>query len=261
MNRNPSFEMLRADLVRRGLPTDYARRAVQELADHHADLLANGPTREDGSDVAWRSLGNAKHLADNLVREYRAQTLIGRHPWITFVLAPAPVALVWWTATLLLGWMFVFGVVAPALDFAEGETVAQMDLRFVWTLVTFHYASLAAPPAIAAWWFSRLARRSGLGVRWITAACALIALVALVVVSDLRLPYESHQGRLIFGLALPLPEAWIPRPFTGFLSLGDLVHPATRLWQMVGPLAVMLCALWQPLHAGRSNWTVCDSGD
>ena len=33
------LDKLRTHLLRRGLPADYVSRAVQELADHHADLV------------------------------------------------------------------------------------------------------------------------------------------------------------------------------------------------------------------------------
>ena len=37
------LERLRRELLRKGLPAEYVSRTVQELADHHADLVEAAP--------------------------------------------------------------------------------------------------------------------------------------------------------------------------------------------------------------------------
>jgi hypothetical protein len=117
-------------------------------------------------------------------------------------------------------------------------------------MLTFHYASLVLPPAFAAYWFCRLARRSGRGLGWSAAACILIASLALVCISELRLPYESHQGRLLFGLALPIPQSWAP-----FSALGwrEVLQPASQLWKASVPLAVLAYMGWQACGGQRAG--------
>jgi hypothetical protein len=241
MEAREPLETLRRDLLRRGLPAIYVGRAVQELADHHADVVADDETA-DAAAAAWRQIGDVAHLGNELVHKYRQQTFAGRHPLLTFVIAPLPAVLLVWAATLAIGWHAVFLIAPLVWSWQEGQTVSEMDPRMVWTLLTFHYASLIVPPAASALWFCRLTRKSGRGLVWGAASCVLVALLAFVLISDFRLPYEAHQGRLLLGLALPLPADW---PALNAFGLWQLLRPERQLLQALAPLAVLAIAAWR----------------
>jgi hypothetical protein len=257
MQLNQPLDRLRCHLLRRGLPGHYVSRAVQELADHHADLVeAESGENAVSEEAAWQRLGNVEQLGDELVRKYRATSFAGRHPLLTFVIAPLPVMILFWTAMFLVGWLTVFGIVAPLFGWRLGQTVAEMKPLLVWIILTCHYGILVLPPAMVALWFYRLARRSGQGLAWTVPACLVAALFAFTFVNDMRLPYESLRGRLVWGFGFPVPESfqglpmfWLIRPFVGL----------SRLWRLQGqvvqtllPLAVMAYAAWRA-HSDKAS--------
>ena len=97
------LEAMVADLIRHGLPADYARRAAAELADHHRDLVeelqASGWTDEHAQSEASRRLGEPHELAKKTVREYQRRYWCGRWPLLTFFLGPIPGLLMVWMIT------------------------------------------------------------------------------------------------------------------------------------------------------------------
>jgi hypothetical protein len=232
------LEQLQRNLLRRGLPRDYVNRAVQELADHHADLVEAAP--ENGAattgDAAWQRLGNVDSISKELARKYHQRTFAGRHPVLTFVIAPFPAMLLFWVATFAVTWGTISVVGSAWLD--EAETSAMRDMMqpenriAVWSAYAIHFATLVVPPVIGALWYCRLARRSGRGIRWAAAACALVTLLACLVFSDLRMPVDEQHGTLVIGLNVTLLP-W------------DWRLPSGHYFQTLAPLAVLAFAAWR----------------
>lgn len=87
-----AIEHIAADLVRRGLPIDYAQRAAAELVEHHHDLVAelchSGFEEQGACAEASRRLGDASTLTQKTVREYQCRYWCGRWPLLTFLLGP-----------------------------------------------------------------------------------------------------------------------------------------------------------------------------
>src|SRR5262245_24633402 len=125
------LEDMVAELIRRGLPADYARRAASELADHHRDLVeemqAAGWTESYALSEASRRLGEPRKLVKNTVREYQNRYWCGRWPLLTFLLGPIPGLLVVWLITGLtlagIGW--ILGLVIDEAMATAIESVAQ----------------------------------------------------------------------------------------------------------------------------------------
>ena len=99
MNKSLSPKSLMLKLASRGIPPTYAWRVTRELDDHAVDLAEN----------ANGKLGGADQLVEEIVTNYRNRTFAGRHPLLTFLLLPLPLAIVSyllfihvWVAGLLL---------------------------------------------------------------------------------------------------------------------------------------------------------------
>src|SRR5262245_6940582 len=109
MPGHPWFEILRRDLVRQRLPAHAINRYLRELADHAEDhATSTGAVQtESGLD---NLLGERDLLVEQATQEYRLATFSGRHPILTFVLAPIPVAFGAWLAYFLVVGLMFLGV-------------------------------------------------------------------------------------------------------------------------------------------------------
>ena len=231
MERREPLELLRNRLLRRGLPAAYVTRAVQELADHHADLV-DGTTEPQ---QAWKRLGDVELIGEELVHKFRARTFAGRHPLLTFAIAPLPAVILLWVAMFFASWTSAFaiaGLLGNQLEnYVETDLVGASAPFPMWLLLGIHYACLYIPPAVGAWWFCRLATRSGRGIVWGATACLVVAGLALFAFCELKEPQNGQPGMLTLGLWLPL--------FHRF------AHLKWQLLQAVAPLAVLVYMAWQ----------------
>jgi hypothetical protein len=230
------LERLRRILLGRGLPADYVCRAVQELADHHADLVEATPSDDAKSDgAAWQRLGDVESLGKELARKYHQRTFAGRNPVLTFVVSPLPAMILFWAATFAATWGSI-AVVGQAW-FGEPETIALRDMMpsehriAVWSAYAIQFATLVIPPAIGALWYCRLARRSGRGIRWAMVSCAVVTALACIVYSELQMPVDGEHGTLTIGLMLTHPLGW------------RVVQ--SQMLQTLAPLAVLAYAVWR----------------
>ena len=119
MNTPESLNGMVSDLIRRGLPADYATRAAAEFSDHHRDLVeelqASGLSESQATTEASHRLGDSRTLVKKTVREYQRRFWCGRWPLLMFLFGPIPVAdccvvrdwshLVWLGVVALLTWL------------------------------------------------------------------------------------------------------------------------------------------------------------
>jgi hypothetical protein len=140
----------------------------------------------------------------------RQASIFGRHPILSFVVAPIPVALVSWVGFLFLSfglWMVAGWV------FGDEYSIENRAVRDWPTIVVsvFNGMTLALrflPPALATTLLCWCANRAGMSWRWMLCASGLIALVAGMLVLQVTLPPESGQGQLVLGLGFPVSQ-WI----------------------------------------------------
>ncbi|MGD9637418.1 MAG: hypothetical protein AB7U97_29370, partial [Pirellulales bacterium] len=68
-------EKFATELIRRGLPIDYAQRAAQELAEHRCDVISElelgGMESTTAAQEAARRLGDDRLLVKKTVREFQ----------------------------------------------------------------------------------------------------------------------------------------------------------------------------------------------
>jgi hypothetical protein len=81
-------DQLRTRLAKSGLPGGYVERYVEELREHHHELvqeaLAAGISQKEALATANARLGGAETLAYAALSRTRHATFGGRHPWMVF---------------------------------------------------------------------------------------------------------------------------------------------------------------------------------
>ena len=119
MSNQRMLEPMAAELRRRGWTASEVARLIAELDDHIADLLTeqggsmNAPVADER--IAAR-LGRPEEIVAAAVANRRQSSIFGRHPILSFVVAPIPLALLTWIGFLF----FSYGVLEFA-DWALGE--------------------------------------------------------------------------------------------------------------------------------------------
>jgi hypothetical protein len=192
---SPTLETLRRDLVRRGLPHDYVERVVGELNDHDNDLRGEGHDPA-AADPAAERLGDPAELADMVTAQYRARSFVGRHPVLTFVVAPIPAALLAWVLLFVVGAIVFQG---PLVAFENHIS----PNAFVWSGWAQTQVLVFAMPALVTLVFSRLAYRAGHGWRWQCVSSLILIVLAGVLRSGLTVSSGAHDGTLMIGFWLP----------------------------------------------------------
>ena len=75
MNTQELHDGFQKELIRRGLPADYASSAAAELADHHRDLVGElcntGMDESAAAREAAQRLGDHRSLVKKSVREFQ----------------------------------------------------------------------------------------------------------------------------------------------------------------------------------------------
>jgi hypothetical protein len=203
------LEHVAADLVRRGLPIDYAQRAAAEFIDHRRDLLselcAAGLDEVAADEEASRLLGDTRMLVEKTVREYRRRFWCGRWPLMTFLLGPLPtMCLVSLAIALILTGIAAAGdAFGVRLGPPDGKTsiTELLCIEGIWCLM------FALPPILVASVFLWLARRSGCGLAWGGIAGIEVALLSGLTHFDA----DYQHGRLQVGWPIDIPtmSGWL----------------------------------------------------
>jgi hypothetical protein len=176
INTLAAHDNITVELVRRGLPVEYAERAAAEIADHHRDLVAelraNGFDEAAASDEASHRLGDPRTLVKKTVREYQRRYWCARWPILSFVVAPPLVcAVAWWLAgaAVILSFRF-FGIFRSA----EIDNVYfRLGVGYVLGMMLFHVVPVFVAIAFVHW-----ARRAACGMAWIVASGIGVGLFA-----------------------------------------------------------------------------------
>ncbi|MEZ6073917.1 MAG: hypothetical protein R3C10_27460 [Pirellulales bacterium] len=220
-HQSPALDAIQHDLIRHGLPTGYIRRVVAELSDHERDIAdeptAPGECRADSAD----RLGRRDALVREVVSKYRSRSFAGRHPWLTFVLAPIP--------ALVLVWLAVSSVCVAAGRLVPDGQLSFESMLYAITAVDA-FVTLVAPTVVV-WWFCRLARRSARGIRWALATTAVIGLVAFLMHTQIDPPVGGpNTGRYMVGLGFGLSPWTYTFGLQQFAQLFVPVAVAAIMW-------------------------------
>ncbi|MEO0531670.1 MAG: hypothetical protein AAF266_14010 [Planctomycetota bacterium] len=198
---------LYAELIRRGLPTDYARRTAEELDDHRADLLADlrAEHADDPEEIANERLGETRALAKRIAADYQRRSWFGRWPLVSFLLLPPVLLIAVWTG-LIYGLVGVGQLVNWALgSTAPGE--AERNLESAWT---FYYVAIGvfsfAVPVALAWWYSRFALVGAQSRAYLLLACLSFGLMSGMVYHQVAIdPANADRASNLIGMMIAEP--------------------------------------------------------
>lgn len=185
------LERVWAAVVRSGLPPEYASRLLEELRDHAAEL---GEHLTPGAEVEDR-LGDPDAVAANAVREYRAGTFTGRHPVLSFVVAPLFGVVFAWNVYIIAGTELVE-------SFGGMESAFAIGLSHVLT-----WLSGFVVPAVAVAVLWRMHRRSGRPRGWFAVGGALVAVLAGLFFAEFTPPNDDAEANLI--IEFHFAQSWV----------------------------------------------------
>lgn len=212
MNTQEQFNDFQHQLVRRGLPADYAHRAATELADHHQDLV-EGLTSSDSDcasveEEAVRRLGDRGQLIDKVVHEFRRRRWCGRWPLVTFLLGPIALLMVGWILTIALSAIIAWplsklGVLVadePDGIISAGEAAVQRGMQLWYFFLV---------PSLAMLLLFRWSKQAAMSRNWI----CLSAVVMAVFVGLFRCDVTSFEcsasiDRVFVVTGFPFIESW-----------------------------------------------------
>ncbi|HEY2838348.1 MAG TPA: hypothetical protein VGJ26_04320 [Pirellulales bacterium] len=226
MNKPEVLNGMVSDLIRRGLPADYATRAAAEFADHHRDLVeelqATGFSESQAQTEASRRLGDTRTLVKKTTRAYQRRYWCARWPLLTFLLAPIPaVVATWYVSAIAVSLVFsllgILGFVQDAEPSVTLPMAAPLTVKYV-VLVTFF---LVMPSAVT-YAFARLAKRAALGWQWIILAAVVMGLFvgnlkwerigpgSSITMTDRETLRQIPQPRPDFVIMIPIcdPTSW-----------------------------------------------------
>ncbi|MFO0948801.1 MAG: hypothetical protein U1D30_23235 [Planctomycetota bacterium] len=206
MNGPLSPDRLARELRRRGLPAEYVERLIEEWQDHVDDLVVS---QEGGHGMeaekiclAHHRVGDEPTLVDTAVKEFRKRTFAGRHPVLTFLLAPIPLTVVAWILYFFTG--YLVGCVAVFLggDWfrIEGKPFAEWPAYVLWAQMAFVFAAPIVPPLLVTMLTCRWGSMSGRSWLWPATACLLFAFLAGLFHINVEYPYAPGTGKLMICL-------------------------------------------------------------
>jgi hypothetical protein len=239
MENEPLHDEFRSELVRRGLPRAYIERLLSELDDHYTDLLEERSTSmgaarklqteigNDGSSNAEQRLGNPAQLALFAAERYHARSFWGRHPWITYLLAPLPLLATCWIAFGTAFWAFMWCICLVGVHvFGWTDDTFANPGDYIWlqagSIAFMCWYAIVLPPLTAAWLLCRTYRRNALDWRWPIVGCILLAAVAGVFTTSYRIATEPNNGLFMIGFdVVGTSTDWLLRFLPKFaLALG-----------------------------------------
>lgn len=167
------FENLREQLLGAGIPPRHARRYINELREHLADLetreRAAGLSAQEARDRAFALLGSEAQLAEAMIR-VAPRSLAARAPWS--VLAVMPVLLL--VLAIAVTGNLMMHLLMPVRGLAPSDMPA--GYASLIAAVSF-FASYLIGPLLAAGCIVA-ALRQRLASRWIWVGLALIAVIS-----------------------------------------------------------------------------------
>jgi hypothetical protein len=228
------LDEVRRRLEVRELPPEYVRRFTEELSDHLQDIEEENMSKEA---YASSRLGNPNQVAEAAVAAYRRRGFLGRHPTAAFlVFGVSPVALL--VALFAVAFAAVLGLseVCELLGFdiqpifasmSHFEPSASAVLPYALSLLT-----IVIPCVFASLLYCRLARRLGLGKKWMLLSCAILAILAAIPCCSVKLSGIPGESGLRWGV-------WNPESIGhSFHFFVWIVCQPRQLMQFFIPLAI-----------------------
>jgi hypothetical protein len=222
------LDQVQERLAKQALPPAYIRRFMDEVSDHFQDITEENMRTE--SNVLSR-LGEPNQVAEAAVTAYRRRSFLGRHPTAAFfVFAVSPVASQFVLFILTLIGAKGVGAIAERLGlFSDhGKFIMPSPLALEVSYSMFSLIFVIIPTILAAILYCKLAKRLGIGKKWMFVSCLVLAAMAMLPCGFVRLGADAAGHVCVSG------GFWIP--FLHGLSICNL-H-ILQLIQLTVPLAI-----------------------
>jgi|GEM_PF-5088064 len=256
MNTQELHDGFQTELIRRGLPADYASGAAEELADHHRDVVeelrATGLDEVAAATEAAQRLGDRRSLVKKSVREFQRRHWCGRWPLLTFLFGPLVLLIATWAATFL-PLVLVGGILnAMGIDDSSNDgVVSTAEYIGMWCFTGW---CVFVMPAVVLLFLSLRASRAGLNWGWI----ALAAVVLAVNVGSMKCGYVGKLSgpeytNLETGEPLAHDSFVMSIPllifFSSFRSTANwFASNPQQVCQLLVPLVVAGLVIWRSRH-------------
>ena len=191
MHRNVWLGDLRRELESYRLPVGYVREYLAELEDHLDDLTFKEHEMSTvSSEGVFDRLGQPRELAQEAAQQFDYPTWLGRHPWLSFVVAPVPlllsVMLVYLSALVLIG--------EYALDSVNVPTVMKQLFGFAWQA-----SVLLVPAFLGLVGYSWL--RSSRSWHWLLPSTVLALVLAATLQAGVEISPIAGESQASVGLS------------------------------------------------------------
>jgi hypothetical protein len=231
------LEEVRNRLTESHLPPAYIRRVVEEIADHLEDLKEENM----GTDASSR-LGDPNEVAEAAITSFRRRSFLARHPTAAFlvfailplVMLPLSMHLICVAGVLIFCRAYEwFGYVPSSICLDRDATV---KLTYLPSLL-----AIIIPSLLASIFYCKLAKRLGIGRKWMLLSCMVVAVLAL-----------ACQCSFFFSNGLGENNGFCLA--VGFrFAYGNLDKMLAGLpWQLLQFLVPVVVALWFVRH-GRNH--------
>lgn len=244
---------LQRELARQGLPRLYTERLMDELLDHALCLKEEtnvmDATKTKATkipDAPVERIGKPEQLAQAAGEEYRRRTWLGRHPVLTFLIAPLPMLVLSWILCLL---VFV-GTAELLEEFNEGPqglTKSTVSATTLLLMETAFYVWAAAPFVLTTCLLCWMAQRTARGPKWMLAAGLIVTLVAAMYQLDMALPTQPGNGQLSADMGFPpwQTKASAAESEADTISFATSRHLLGRILFPMLPFAICGLFLWR----------------
>lgn len=246
----PWLDEVLGRLAKRGLPPNYVQRFAEELSDHLEDITEETMSTE--ANVLSR-LGEPNQVAEAAVTAYRRRSFLGRHPTAAFlVFGLSPIVLLVALFALVLVGMLAFKEVCERLGGDMGyllrklrqfEPVTSAVMPYVLSLLT-----VVIPTVLASILYCKLAKRLGIGKKWILLSCVALAATALFPIWSVKFSDLPGQSALRLGTWNPQSIWQLPH-----FIIGSFCNPQ-QLLQFLIPLAIGWWFLRRTRDQGWLQW-------
>jgi len=216
------------------LPPSYVQRFVEELTDHFQDITEETMRAEEN---VWSRLGEPDQVADAAVTAYKRRSFLGRHPALAFlVFGVSPVVSLFALVALATGSMWIFDEACNRLGANTKDLIAGLGRFGPSASVALAYLGslliVVIPSILASILYCWLARRLGIGTKWILLSCAMLAVLSALFFCTAKVSAIPEENWLRLGFNSP---QHISRLYGLFVWI---VFSPRQLMQFLVPLVI-----------------------
>ena len=198
------FTALTERLLRAGIAPRHARRAVQELRAHHADVVAElraaGHAPDESEALAAERLGADEAFVHDMLARPELRSWASRRPFVAFTLLP----LLAFIGLLVLCVVLVIGSLEAAWHW-RGLLWPPLIQALRWVGTLLFFVAMWVAPLAAAGVACLLAARQRIAARWAIVGVLLVGLLRGLINGRLDVAAPLH-GSISLGIGWRWPH-------------------------------------------------------